>query len=107
MKRTTIKKRTGAATDLYRFMGLGRLDLSGLNESGGIAYSDSSYYVTGWLAKYGSHKTPGYHLTCGFMSGYDANVINNKVAIEEGLEFISKPILPDDLLRKVRVVLDK
>ena len=42
-----------------------------------------------------------------FMSGYDANVINKKGVLEEGLDFISKPILQDDLLRKVREVLDK
>jgi len=58
-----------AAADLYRFMGFGRLDLSQLRESGGKAYADSSYYVTGWLAKYGRRKTPVCHLTCGFLSG--------------------------------------
>jgi len=41
-----------------------------------------------------------------FMSGYDANVIHNKGIREEGLNFISKPILPDELLRKVREALD-
>jgi PAS domain S-box-containing protein len=42
-----------------------------------------------------------------FMSGYDANVIHKKGVREEGLEFISKPISTDMLLRKVREVLDK
>ncbi len=42
-----------------------------------------------------------------FMSGYDANILHKKGVIEEGLEFISKPIMPDELLRKVREVLDK
>jgi len=42
-----------------------------------------------------------------FMSGYDANVINKKGVVEEGLEFISKPIIPDKLLRKVRSILDE
>lgn len=65
----TVQEKMDAAVDLYRFMGFGRLDLSGLNESGGMAYADSSYYVTGWLAKYGRRNRPVCHLTCGFISG--------------------------------------
>lgn len=58
-----------SAEELYRFMGFGRIDLSGLNDSGGRVYADSSYYVTGWLAKYGRRGTPVCHLTCGFLAG--------------------------------------
>jgi predicted hydrocarbon binding protein len=57
------------ASELYRFMGFGRLDLSNLTERGGHAYADSSYYVTSWLAKYGRRETPVCHFTCGFISG--------------------------------------
>ncbi|MDQ7787447.1 MAG: 4-vinyl reductase [Thermodesulfovibrionales bacterium] len=57
------------AAELYRFMGFGRIDLSRLSGSGGKAYADSSYYVTGWLAKYERRTTPVCHLTCGFLSG--------------------------------------
>ena len=42
-----------------------------------------------------------------FMSGYDADIIHKKGILEEGLDSILKPILPKDLLRKVREVLDK
>ena len=42
-----------------------------------------------------------------FMSGYDANIIYKKNIVEERFDFIPKPILPDELLRKVRKVLDK
>ncbi|OHE60332.1 MAG: hypothetical protein A2Z47_12655 [Thermodesulfovibrio sp. RBG_19FT_COMBO_42_12] len=42
-----------------------------------------------------------------FMSGYDANIIYKKNIVEERFNFIPKPILPDELLRKVRKVLDK
>jgi CheY-like chemotaxis protein len=42
-----------------------------------------------------------------FMSGYNADVIHKKGIIEEGLDFILKPILPEDLLIKIRDVLDK
>jgi hypothetical protein len=65
----TARERLIAAADLYRLMGFGRIDLSGLNESGGIAYSDSSYYVVGWLAKYGRREKPVCHLAAGFLSG--------------------------------------
>jgi predicted hydrocarbon binding protein len=63
------RDRFNAAADLYRFMGFGRLDLSGLDEEGGMAYADSSYYVVGWLAKYGRRDTPVCYLTCGFLNG--------------------------------------
>jgi hypothetical protein len=69
LENKTASEKMDVAADLYRLMGFGRLDLSGLNESGGLAHSDSSYYVTGWLAKYGRRKTPVCHLTCGFISG--------------------------------------
>jgi predicted hydrocarbon binding protein len=65
----TAEEKLKAAAELYRFMGFGRLDLSELNESGGKAFADSSYYVTGWLAKYERRSIPVCHLTCGFLSG--------------------------------------
>lgn len=68
-----------AASELYRFMGFGRIDLSGLSESGGQAYGDSSYYVTGWLAKYERRTTPVCHLTCGFLSGVLATVYDKPI----------------------------
>lgn len=40
-----------------------------------------------------------------FMSGYTANIIHKKGVLEEGLNFIPKPLSPDRLLRKVREVL--
>ena len=42
-----------------------------------------------------------------FISGYDANIIYKKGILEESLDLISKPILPDELLKKVREILDK
>lgn len=40
-----------------------------------------------------------------FMSGYTANIIHKKGVLEQGLNFIPKPLSPDRLLRKVREVL--
>ncbi|PKN12640.1 MAG: hypothetical protein CVU69_06300 [Deltaproteobacteria bacterium HGW-Deltaproteobacteria-4] len=40
-----------------------------------------------------------------FMSGYTADMLGAENMLEEGLNFISKPILIDNLLRKIREVL--
>ena len=42
-----------------------------------------------------------------FISGYTADIILERGIIEEGIEFIPKPVMPIELLRKVREVLDK
>jgi PAS domain S-box-containing protein len=42
-----------------------------------------------------------------FISGYTADIIHKKGIFEEGIEFISKPVSPFDLLRKIRTILDK
>jgi PAS domain S-box-containing protein len=42
-----------------------------------------------------------------FVSGYSADIIHKKGMLEVGLNFISKPVSPDELLIKVRNVLDK
>jgi len=41
-----------------------------------------------------------------FMSGYTGDILSNKGILEEGLSFISKPVPPKSLLRKVRLVLE-
>jgi PAS domain S-box-containing protein len=42
-----------------------------------------------------------------FTSGYTADIIHKQGLLEQGLEFILKPVLPTELLKKVRDVLDK
>jgi len=42
-----------------------------------------------------------------FISGYTEDMIHKKGILEEGLNFLSKPILPNELLRKIREVLDQ
>ena len=42
-----------------------------------------------------------------FISGYSADIIAKKGKLEEGMEFITKPFKKDDLLQKIREVLDK
>lgn len=42
-----------------------------------------------------------------FMSGYSKDIIQDEDIIKEELTFITKPVLPMELLRKIREVLDK
>ncbi len=42
-----------------------------------------------------------------FMSGYTADVIHQKGVLDEKLEYIPKPISPNELLKKVREMLDR
>jgi PAS domain S-box-containing protein len=42
-----------------------------------------------------------------FTSGYTADIIHRKGILEEGLNFIAKPVAPDILLKKIREVLDQ
>jgi PAS domain S-box-containing protein len=42
-----------------------------------------------------------------FTSGYTADVIHEKGVLDEGLNFVSKPVAPTDLLRKLRDILDQ
>jgi len=45
------------------------------------------------------------HLKVLFMSGYTANVITNNGVLDEGIEFIQKPYLLNDLAQKLRYIL--
>ncbi|RJQ46932.1 MAG: PAS domain S-box protein [Nitrospiraceae bacterium] len=42
-----------------------------------------------------------------FMSGYTADVIHTRDIIEAGLSFLPKPVMPNELLKTVRQILDK
>jgi YesN/AraC family two-component response regulator len=41
-----------------------------------------------------------------FVSGYTADILHKKGIFESNINFVSKPIAPQDLARKVRAVLD-
>jgi len=47
------------------------------------------------------------HMKVIFISGYSADIIHSKGILDEGLDFLSKPILQEILLNKVREVLDR
>ncbi len=75
-KEYSIKTALREASELYRFMGFGTIDLREIGPEGGTAYSDSSYFVVGWLAKFGRRKDPVCFLTCGFLAGIMAAIFD-------------------------------
>ncbi|MDP3028454.1 MAG: V4R domain-containing protein [Deltaproteobacteria bacterium] len=78
-KDKTDRDKLEAAVEMYRFMGFGRIDISQLNETGGKAWANSSYYVVGWLAKYGRRQTPVCYLTRGFLAGILAAIYGRMI----------------------------
>jgi two-component SAPR family response regulator len=42
-----------------------------------------------------------------FISGYTADIIERKGILEKGLDFIYKPISPDDLTKKLKELIGK
>jgi two-component system cell cycle sensor histidine kinase/response regulator CckA len=52
-------------------------------------------------------KTTGSDVRVLYTSGYTANIVHQKGILEEGLNFITKPFAPHELLKKVREVLDQ
>ncbi len=42
-----------------------------------------------------------------FMSGYAFDIVKKKGLLQEGLGYISKPVLPKEMLRKIREIFDK
>lgn len=56
---------------------------------------------------YDEIRKDGYDVKAIFTSGYNADIIHKKGILDEGLNFISKPISPANLLKKIREVLDR
>lgn len=66
------------AAEIYRFLGYGRLDFQEITQRGGVVLSDSSYFVVGWLARYGRRSSPVCHFTSGFIAGIMAAVYDTE-----------------------------
>ncbi len=66
------------SAEIYRFLGYGRIRLDQLDSRGGTATADSSYYVIGWLARYGRRSSPVCHLTRGFIQGVMAAIFQTE-----------------------------
>jgi PAS domain S-box-containing protein len=61
--------------------------------------------VNGWEA-YQAIKDMSPEIKVLFLSGYTASIIHKQSGLEEGLNFISKPVSPNELLKKIREILD-
>jgi FixJ family two-component response regulator len=57
------------------------------------------------LAVAAQHKRPG--LRVAFMTGYSRNAVVRQGRIEEGIDYLQKPVTQTELAEKVRDVLDR
>jgi DNA-binding response OmpR family regulator len=42
-----------------------------------------------------------------FISGYSENAVHTRFVLDQGMEFLAKPFPPDELLRRVRDLIDR
>lgn len=57
------------ATELFRTLGFGVLQLDGVGADGGTAVVAASHYAMGWTAVHGERETPVCHFPAGFVHG--------------------------------------
>jgi hypothetical protein len=67
---TALKADAALASDLFRMLGFGVLELSGVSEGGGRAIVAGSHYAQGWLSKFGASTDPVCFFPAGFVEGY-------------------------------------
>lgn len=70
------------ASELFRTLGFGKLDVSGLGAAGGAAIVQASHYALGWVSVYGERTAP----VCAFPVGFVAATAS--VAFDRPLETI-------------------
>ena len=57
------------ASQVFRQLGFGDLDLSQIGEPGGTVLLQASHYAMGWVAAMGPSKVPVCHFPAGFIAG--------------------------------------
>ncbi len=67
---------------------------------------DMTMPVQGGFEAYGEIEALNPGIKVLFVTGYQENLENAKTILRKGLHIASKPLMPDDLLRKLRIVLD-
>jgi len=68
-KINTVKSKLELASTSYQYCGLGIINFSKIGPEGGMIVSPHSHHVTGWLAKFGTRKTPGCFFARGWIAG--------------------------------------
>ena len=63
--------------------------------------------ITGRYASLLAHKAEQMDVKALFISGYTAEIMQSRGMIEQGINFASKPIVPAELLKKIRTILDE
>ena len=57
------------AEDYYRFCGFGKIDLSAIDNHGGVVKAENDHYGIGWKVKFGNAKNPVSHFSAGYLAG--------------------------------------
>ncbi len=79
------------ASDIFRQLGFGTLDLSGVGDEGGIAFVENSHYAMGWSALHGPRDEPVCRFVEGFITGTIAAAMEcepSQVIVNEGACFV-------------------
>lgn len=76
-----VEDNLGAAAEMYRTFGLGRLDFSGLDK--GLVRAPASHIALGWRMKYGERGEPGCHVTAGYVAGIMRAINHERYEVEE------------------------
>lgn len=73
------KTRISIAADMFKVFGVGLLDFSNINGSGGTVTSKSSHVARGWKEQIGTREKPVDYISCGFIAGALAAVYNKPI----------------------------
>ncbi|KAA3618306.1 MAG: hypothetical protein D8M58_20600 [Calditrichaeota bacterium] len=74
------------AESIYKKMGLGVLNLSLVDESGGIVNTSASHYHLGWQIRFSKSEAHAHVLTEGFIAGIMTYVFNESYSVEAVVE---------------------
>ena len=69
--------------EIFRTLGFGKLDLSGITAKGGTAKLSSSHYAMGWLSKFGKSTSTVCHFAAGFAEAAARHLFRTPFAATE------------------------
>lgn len=75
------QEKLGVAADMYRKLGFGTLDFSGINE--GRVFGRTSHFASAWLIKFDRRVHPCCHFTSGYIAGVYRAITGKRYKVEE------------------------
>ncbi|MBL6448002.1 hypothetical protein JMN32_16920 [Fulvivirga sp. 29W222] len=63
------EERKKAVEDYFKFAGFGKIDLKGIDATGGVVETSSDHYGVAFKSKFGINKKPVSYFTCGYLAG--------------------------------------